>query len=121
MADFFTKIGSAVTEAANKASQNVKDLSDQNKLNNEIGTLRAKKEKLLRDMGQLVYNFIKKGGESPNYNAIISQMDEIDARIEELEKKIAVIKGNGLCPCCNAVIAPGDIFCPNCGFRVGQP
>ncbi len=120
MADFFTRIGTAVTEAANKASQGVKDFSDQNRINNEIGSLRIRKEKVLRDMGQLVYNFIKYGGDTPDYNASIAKVDEIDAKIEVLEKQIAVIKGSALCPMCNGTIAPGDVFCANCGYKVGQ-
>ena len=119
MSDFFSRIGSAVTGAANKATQTAKDLSEQNKINNEISALKNQKEMLLRNMGQLVYDFIKNGGPEPNYQSIIAQMDAADERISELEKQIAIIKGGALCPCCNAAIAPGDMFCPNCGFKVG--
>lgn len=120
MEDFFTRIGSAVTGAANKASKNVKDLSDQSRINNEIGRLKTQRQQVLRDMGQLVYDFIKHGGSSPDYSSAVAKIDEIDAKIQVLEKQIAVIKGSALCPCCNAAIAPDDIFCPNCGLKVGN-
>ena len=121
MSDFFSRIGSAVTGAANKAQQTAKDLSEQSKINSELAALRNQKETLLRNMGQLVYDFIKKGGPDPDYQSIIAQMDAADLRIEELEKQLTLIKGGALCPCCNAAITAGDMFCPNCGFRVGNP
>ena len=77
------------------------------------------KVKIYGFIGMEVYDLSREGRiEVPQIKNYLDKMDEINLRIEELEKKIKEQEtknaGKNICSC-GCKLKPQDRFCPNCG------
>lgn len=118
--DFFSKIGSKVSDISKNVAQNSKDFVELNKLKSMITTEENNIQKAYTEIGKKFFE--QNVGEVSaefveNFNAI----NEAKAKIAELNAEITKIKGTYNCPNCGAEVATSQAFCPGCGTKLEKP
>ncbi len=114
--------GTAVTVSevagttARYAGQRAGQLVDVAKLNMKIFDLKTDINELLRKIGLVVYGtHLGTDGDQTTLSAMLSELDEKHAAIEELKERIAVLKNLKDCPYCGSSCGRDDKFCKACG------
>lgn len=113
--DFFTRLGETISTTGKDVSQKAKDLTGIAKLNLEI---RSKEEFVLRqytEIGKQYFELHKEDAE-PLF-AEITAINEAMAEMEELESRIADLKGQKKCQVCGAILDSEANFCIKCGAK----
>lgn len=92
-------------------------------LNKELTDKKDEQIKVYQLIGMEVYDLVKEGRtDIPQIKGYIDKIDDIIARISELEKSIEQLEaekagGKRVCSC-GCELAPGAHFCPKCGASV---
>ena len=76
--------------------------------------------KILKELGELMYDAYK-NGEEPDAETVAEkcvQLDESYKIIEELKAKIREVKNIKICADCGRNIKADHKFCPNCGAEI---
>ena len=109
-------VGEVAGTTARYAGKCAGQMVDVAKLNMQIFDLRGECDRLLREVGQVVYDtHLGIQGDGDPISPLLEQIDEKTAAIEELKGRIALLKSCKECPSCGAVCGQEDKFCKSCG------
>lgn len=106
----------AAADSARAAGKKAGQMVDVAKLNVQLFDLNGEYNDLLRQLGQVMYDTHR--GEAPEndkVSGLLSQADEIAAKIAELKSRIADLKQAATCPACGEPCGKEDKFCRHCG------
>lgn len=129
---FFDDLGGKITSMGNQVTskgQNAKetwDLNNQIKaLQNQIAGRQAEIQQHYQVMGSWYYAEKRQGGETPNYEAELLAVDQLNAdiaglqaQIEGLQAQIIAIQSQITCPVCGKSVDADSAFCLNCGSPI---
>ena len=114
----FNDIIEKAKELAQTAGEKSQEFYQVSKLKLEISELKMKREKNFASIGKQFYEAKKADEQQPDFEAIIEEIDLLNADIEEKKDLISSIKQTVRCESCGADIASDDPFCPKCGTSV---
>lgn len=114
------KLSSGMTEAGNTITQKAKDITEQNRIGNEISKNKARRAEYIQNLGEAYYQAQKKG-EPDNFEELINQIDLVDGILKQLTDDLYQLKGIIICEQCDTEVPKGSIFCPSCGAQIKQP
>lgn len=116
---FFDNIGKKISQTGQSAIQKTKQMADVAKLNSDVSDEEKKITNIFYQIGQLYVSLHKDNPES-DFEVLIEQLSEAQAKIENLKKQIQDIKGVKRCTICGAEIPNNATFCSSCGTAVTQ-
>lgn len=109
------KAGDVVSVVASKTEQTV----EVQKIKSQIHVMERNNERDFTHIGKMIYHKFKKGEEvDAQYTELCEAISEREASIEEAKAEIAKIKGEDLCPNCDAHLESGAKFCSKCGTQI---
>ena len=109
------KAGDVVTVVANKTEQTV----EVQKIKSQIHVMERNNERDFTHIGKMIYHKFKKGEDiDAQYAELCEVIAEREACIEESKAEIAKIKGNDVCPNCDAHLENGAKFFSKCGTQI---
>ena len=116
MANFWDDLGNTLTRKAKGLSSRAENLYEIQKIRNKLSAQERMTEKLMMDIGKLIYTRYEHGeavdGEVGAICEVISQhMLEAD----HFRDAIAASKGEKFCPACHKAVMREASFCPYCG------
>ena len=90
------------------------------KLKLDKASLESKLSKSYEMLGQICYNSILDGGElkADDCGALVGDITENIAEIDEIEAKIQAYKNKKICPSCGGAIDADSVFCSKCGEKI---
>lgn len=106
-----------VADAAGKKTGEIVELTKfkmkESQLHSDIRTAHEK-------LGSAVYSMVKADYENPELiNSMAEEIDELMAKLKEVEDKISELKRVVKCPCCGANNAQDSSYCSQCGCKLG--
>lgn len=106
-----------VADAAGKKTGEIVELTKYKMKASQLHSdIRAAHEKL----GSAVYSMVKADYENPELiNSMAEEIDELMAKLKEIEDKISELKRVVKCPCCGANNAQDSSYCSQCGCKLG--
>ena len=112
-------LGEAAGTTARSAGKYAGQMVDIAKLNMKIFDLKSEIADLLKDVGQVVYDTHhgREAGEGA-LDALLAQLDEKNAAVDEVKERIAVLRNAKECPSCGNMCGRDDHFCKECGARL---
>lgn len=111
---FWDNLSKKASEAADKAAQQVKVLSETTKLNSAVSDEEKKISVNYSEIGKLYVSLHKDDCEEA-FAEMIAAIVESEAKIAEYKEQIKVIKGVQVCEKCLAEMPRGTAFCSACG------
>ena len=108
--DDVKKLGKNVAEKGKEAIEITK-------LNSQISTEKDKMKEMFAKIGEQVFLSFKAGNDQ-GYGEWCVQLQEMEAKIDELKNKIMEIKDSSKCPSCGSEVSKEIAFCPKCGGKV---
>ena len=98
-------------------------LVEQTKLSGELNGLRSQMQQNYYSLGQMFYDSKRKenGPTEQDMEGLMKTIDMQKSNEKELEKKIALLRGDVLCPKCGAAVKAGSRFCTVCGADMPAP
>lgn len=108
--DDVKKLGKSVADKG-------KDAIEITKLNSQITGEKDKMKDMFAKIGEQVFANFKMGNDQ-GFGEWCVQLQESEARIEEIKAKVMEIKNASKCPSCGAEISNETTFCPKCGAKV---
>lgn len=117
--DFFNKVANKISTTSKDVASKAKDQAEIFSLNGQISSQEEIVKKTYGEIGKYVYENQKDGAP----NEVAEKFAIIDAALTEiagLKDQINKIKGVKNCPQCNAEVARGTAFCPDCGFKMPE-
>ncbi len=116
---FFDSIGKKISQTGQAAVQKTKQMADVAKLNSDISDEEKKTTNIYYQIGQLYVSLHKDNPES-DFEVLFEQLNESQAKIENLKQQIQDIKGVKRCTTCGAEIPNNATFCSSCGAAIIQ-
>ena len=112
-------LGEAAGTTARSAGKYAGQMVDIAKLNMKIFDLKSEIADLLKDVGQVVYDTHhgREAGEGA-LDALLAQLDEKNAAVDEVKERIAVLRNAKECPSCGNMCGRDDHFCKECGAQL---
>lgn len=115
--DFFSKLGSKITDTSEKVAQKTKDAVELTKLKSQISTEENRIQAAFLEIGKKFFE--KNAGEvSEEFVESFNIINEAKAKIAEISNTIMDIKGTYNCPNCGTEVATTAAFCANCGSKL---
>jgi len=122
MKDFLEGLGKKLTETAGVVSNKAGEVVEVQRIRNQIHTLSRSNERDYRDIGTMIYDKYKAGEViDPEMACICEEIAKREEVAAELEKLLADVKGEALCPVCKKTVGKDMIFCPYCGAKLPEP
>ena len=130
MADFFNKVLVGINKGVNSVSENSKIFVEKTKLSTTIKDKETEKNKILQQLGNMVYQMQKRGEiEFEQFKDMCSEIDSYNTAIEELNVQLKNLQ-NGLVDSndistgvrcsCGHYNRSDAVFCAGCGARLDQ-
>ncbi|MBQ9097691.1 MAG: zinc ribbon domain-containing protein [Clostridia bacterium] len=120
--DFITTVKEKAEEIAVSTVKASNAVVETVKSNFAIAEKEQAISKILKELGELMYDAYK-NGEEPDAETVAEkcvQLDESYKIIEDLKAKIKEIKNVKTCAACGRNIKAEHKFCPNCGEELGK-
>ena len=106
--------------AAECVGKKASDLVEVTKLKMEAAEVEKDVSATLEGLGRLVYDGRKSGQDvSALTEECITKIDELNARVAELRRKIDEYNNILRCPQCQAVNTDDSLYCKKCGTKLG--
>lgn len=106
--------------AAECVGKKASDLVEVTKLKMEAAEVEKDVSATLEGLGRLVYDGRKSGQDvSALTEECITKIDELNAKVAELRKKIDEYNNILRCPQCQAVNTDDSLYCKKCGTKLG--
>ncbi len=116
--DFFETVKEKINQTTRVVAKKSNDLVELTKLKSAVADAEDTVDKILRQMGEALYEAYKTGADS--YTSLEENCEEIDAayaRIEELQSRISELKNAKVCPNCKKEMERDAVFCSSCGEK----
>ena len=118
--DFFSKLGSKITDTTDKVAQKTKDAVELGKLKSQISAEEGRIQAAFLEIGKKFFE--KNAGEvGEEFVEDFNIINEAKAKIAEFTNLIMDIKGTYNCPNCGKEVATTAAFCANCGSKLEAP
>lgn len=117
---FFDDLSKKVTKLGQDASQKTKSFTDGMKINGQISDQKKELSKMYEDLGRMLYAE-ESVRSMDKCSQIVTMIENGEKTLEELEKQLAVTKGEVACKNCGTFVPAGNAFCPSCGTKVEFP
>lgn len=113
---FMDGLGEKISKTAKELSGHAETIYETQKLRNKISNENRAVDKLLSDLGNILYKQYIAGEElEDNQKIICEQIDQHMQNIEKISEDLANMQGKKVCPVCQQKVAKNAAFCPNCG------
>lgn len=115
--DFLNKLGKKASQTYQATKEKASNITDELKLRGKISEQKEKIEKLLKEIGEIVYNEVK-DEKDVSKDAIVAKCDEVSKakdEISKLEAEILAVKKIKKCANCGAELDIKADFCSKCG------
>lgn len=116
---FFEQIGKHITEAGQNVSQQTKKMTEITRLNSMISEKEKKISELYGKIGEVYYEAHKSDTDLPE-QALIDEVNTLQAELAQCAEKVKTLKGIMKCPNCGADIPADAAFCSVCGQKIAQ-
>ncbi len=117
--DLFEKVSDSVMSATQTVSEKAKGVADITKLQYEKKTKATQLKKKYYEIGKLYVDSTPEFV-GPQFVDLFNEVEEIKARIKELDEQISKNKGCKLCPNCGGVNGMLFAYCSNCGAKMEE-
>ena len=99
------------------------NLVEQTKLSGELNGLRSQMQQNFFSLGQMLYDSkrMENGPTEQDLDGLMKTIDRMKSDEKELEKRMALLRGDVLCSKCGAAVKTGNRFCPGCGNEMPAP
>ncbi|MBZ4644849.1 MAG: hypothetical protein PWR27_279 [Petroclostridium sp.] len=115
------EIRNKMTETAKSAIKKSNEIVEVTKLSISIGDAQSRIDKLLKDIGKIMYDAYKSGEIfSEEISTICLEIDEIADEINSMRQKIAQLKNVKVCPVCEKENESDASFCSRCGHKISE-
>lgn len=117
--EIFESIKNTISSTAKTAAKKSNELVEITKLKMAISNLEADIARLMRDIGEIVYEGYK-SGEADASEELPEICKQIEAKYEDIEAskaKLRKLKNLKLCNSCMTESDPDAVFCPKCGQK----
>lgn len=115
---FFNDFKEKFNKAAQSVTNMTKDSVEISRLGSESRGIANELASLYEQIGRLYVD--SRGTEAEGLSALCARVDELRARMEELERQKMQLKNQNRCPACGAVMPKSARFCSNCGRRMPE-
>ena len=113
---FWDDLGNTLTRKAKGLSSRAENLYEIQKIRNKLSAQERMTEKLMMDIGQMIYTRYEQGeavdGET---GAICEEISQHMLEADHYRDAIAASKGEKFCPACHKAVMREASFCPYCG------
>ena len=125
MANFFDKVVTGLNKGVTTVSEGSRLIVEKAKLNTKLDDVKEKKNKVLNELGGIVYSMHLKGEITiEKCRNIFNEIAELDKNIEDINMQIKAIEAQKetqpaaetkRCPSCGAANKATAKFCASCG------
>mgnify|MGYP000866026934 CR=1 FL=1 len=117
--EIFNELKSKVTETAKSALKKSNEIVEITKLNFSIGEMQSQMDRLLKDIGKIIYDAYKEGDVfSEQITMKCVEIDEKAEEIAELKSKLQQLKNIKICPNCQKENDVDASYCSRCGYQI---
>ena len=116
MANFWDDLGNTLTRKAKGLSSRSENLYEIQKIRNKLSAQERMTEKLMMDIGKLIYTRYEHGeAVDGEVGAICEEISQHMLEADHFRDAIAASKGEKFCPACHKAVMREASFCPYCG------
>ena len=116
MANFWDDLGNTLTRKAKGLSSRAENLYEIQKIRNKLSAQERMTEKLMMDIGKLIYTRYEHGeAVDGEVGAICEEISQHMLEADHFRDAIAASKGEKFCPACHKAVMREARFCPYCG------
>ena len=116
MANFWDDLGNTLTRKAKGLSSRAENLYEIQKIRNKLSAQERMTEKLMMDIGKLIYTRYEHGeAVDGDVGAICEEISQHMLEADHFRDAIAASKGEKFCPACHKAVMREASFCPYCG------
>lgn len=116
MANFWDDLGNTLTRKAKGLSSRAENLYEIQKIRNKLSAQERMTEKLMMDIGKLIYTRYEHGeAVDGEVGAICEEISRHMLEADHFRDAIAASKGEKFCPACHKAVMREASFCPYCG------
>ena len=116
MANFWDDLGNTLTRKAKGLSSRAENLYEIQKIRNKLSAQDRLTEKLMMDIGKLIYTRYEHGeAVDGEVGAICEEISQHMLEADHFRDAIAASKGEKFCPACHKAVMREASFCPYCG------
>ena len=116
MANFWDDLGNTLTRKATGLSSRAENLYEIQKIRNKLSAQERMTEKLMMDIGKLIYTRYEHGeAVDGEVGAICEEISQHMLEADHFRDAIAASKGEKFCPACHKAVMREASFCPYCG------
>ena len=109
-------LGEKISQTAKELSGHAETIYETQKLRNKIANENRAVDKLLADLGNIIYKQYIAGAElDEDQKVLCEQIEQHMQNIEKSTDDMANKQGKKICPTCQQRVAKEAAFCPNCG------
>ena len=113
---FWDDLGNALTRKAKGLSSKAENLYEIQKIRNKLSAQERMTEKLMMDIGKLIYTRYEHGeAVDGEVGAICEEISQHMLEADHFRDAIAASKGEKFCPACHKAVMREASFCPYCG------
>ena len=117
--DFFDNVMNKTKEAFDIACKKTEEVVTVQKQKFDVATIENKRNKDFEKLGKLYFESLKDTEpENPEMKAIVLDIREKNAKINEIKKDINEAKNKRVCPKCAAFVEDNAVFCSTCGAKI---
>ena len=117
--DFLTKLKETVAGATKTAVDKSNEIVEVTKVKFALKDFEDETNKLLREIGEAVYNSIKSGNDpSECIEAHCKEIDEKYAEMATLREKLRAYKNIKVCKGCGCEVPEDSVYCSKCGEKM---
>ena len=113
---FWDDLGNTLTRKAKGFSTKAENLYEIQKIRNKLSAQERMTEKLMMDIGKLIYTRYEHGeAVDGEVGAICEEISQHMLEADHFRDAIAASKGEKFCPACHKAVMREASFCPYCG------
>jgi len=110
---------SKAKDTAKKVTNKSGEIIEIAKLNLAVTNEEDKIEKVYTEIGKKLYGTYCAGQSvDQDIKNLCEEVDDEEARVRMLKRKIGDLKQTSFCKSCGAVVKKDALFCPKCGIRL---
>lgn len=116
--EIWGEITKKLNSAADYTAKETEKLTGIAKISYKLSGAKTKLSGLYQNLGKLKYNELR--GNQPEegaYEALIAQIDELNAEITQMETELGVLRNYKFCIACGTKLRGEMVYCPKCGAK----